>query len=66
VTLVSARRFYEDLRGARWWHRDKIVSQTEVFQLLAPIFEVVGESTRSVLFAHRPLSEMSKQDRVRA
>lgn len=45
---------------------DKIVSQTEVFQLPAPIFEVVGESTRSVLFAHRPLTEMSKEDRVRA
>jgi predicted HTH transcriptional regulator len=45
---------------------DKIVSETEAFQLPAPIFEVVGESTRSVLFAHRPLSEMSKEDRIRA
>lgn len=45
---------------------DKIVSQTEIFQLPAPIFEVAGESTRSVLFAHRPLAEMSKEDRVRA
>lgn len=45
---------------------DKIVSQTEIFQLPAPIFEVAGESTRSVLFAHRPLTEMSKEDRVRA
>jgi predicted HTH transcriptional regulator len=45
---------------------DKVVSQTELFQLPAPIFEVVGESTRSVLFGHRPLAEMSKEDRVRA
>jgi ATP-dependent DNA helicase RecG len=45
---------------------DKIVFQTELFQLPAPIFEVAGESTRSVLFAHRPLAEMSKEDRVRA
>jgi predicted HTH transcriptional regulator len=45
---------------------DKVVFQTELFQLPAPIFEVVGESTRSVLFAHRPLAEMSKEDRVRA
>ena len=45
---------------------DKIVSQTELFQLPAPIFEVAGESTRSVLFAHRPLVEMGKEDRIRA
>lgn len=45
---------------------DKIVSQTEVFQLPALILEVAGESTRSVLFAHRPLAEVSKEDRVRA
>lgn len=31
---------------------DKVVFQTEVFQLPAPLFEVTGESTRAVLFAH--------------
>lgn len=45
---------------------DKAVFQTEVFQLPAPAFEVVGESTRSVLFAHRPLTKMDKNDRIRA
>ena len=45
---------------------DKIVWQTEAFQLPAPIFEIAGESTRSVLFAHRPLGEMSREDRIRA
>lgn len=45
---------------------DKVVFQTEYFQLPAPAFEVVGESTRAVLFAHRSLSKMDKVDRIRA
>ncbi len=45
---------------------DKVVFQTEYFQLPAPAFEVVGENTRAVLFAHRSLSRMDKADRVRA
>lgn len=45
---------------------DKIVSQTEVFQLPAPLFEVTEGSTRAVLFAHRPLSEMDRTERLRA
>ena len=45
---------------------DKIVSQTEFYQLPAPIFETAENSTRAVLFAHKPLSEMDRTDRVRA
>ncbi len=45
---------------------DKVVFQTELYQLPAPIFEVTGDSTRSVLFAHRPLAAMDKADRIRA
>jgi ATP-dependent DNA helicase RecG len=45
---------------------DKVVSQTERFQLPAPLFEVAGESTRAVLLAHRPLAKMDRADRVRA
>lgn len=45
---------------------DKVIAQVEAFQLPAPLFEVAGEFTRSVLFAHRPLSAMDKSDRVRA
>jgi ATP-dependent DNA helicase RecG len=45
---------------------DKVVFQTELFQLPAPLFEVTGESTRAVLFAHRSLTKMDKEDRVRA
>ena len=45
---------------------DKVVSQTEFYQLPAPLFEVTGEHTRSVLFAHKTLNEMDKADRTRA
>jgi ATP-dependent DNA helicase RecG len=45
---------------------DKVVFETEVYQLPAPVFEVTGETTRAVLFAQRPLTRMDKADRVRA
>lgn len=45
---------------------DKVVFQTEYFQLPAPAFEVIGENTRAVLFAHRPLTKMDKGDKIRA
>lgn len=45
---------------------DKVVSEAEFYQLPAPAFEVVGESTRSTLFAPRPLTKMDQPDRVRA
>jgi ATP-dependent DNA helicase RecG len=45
---------------------DKVVSQIELFQLPAPLFEATGEFTCTVLFSHKPLSEMDKTDRVRA
>ena len=45
---------------------DKVVSQVELFQLPAPLFEAPEGFTRAVLFAHRALKEMGKQDRLRA
>lgn len=45
---------------------DKVVSQTELYQLPAPLFETTAEHTRAVLFAHRDLKDMDKADRVRA
>ena len=45
---------------------DKVVFQTEFYQLPAPFFEVTGEATRSILFAPRLLARMDKADRVRA
>ena len=50
-------------RGSGW---DKVVLQSEVYQLPAPLVEVVGAHTRVVLFAPRPLSSMDRADRVRA
>ncbi len=45
---------------------DKVVSQVELFQLPAPLFESPEGSTRTVLFAHKPLSAMNKAERLRA
>lgn len=45
---------------------DKVVFQTELYQLPAPLFETTDEHTRVVLFAHRELKDMDKEDRVRA
>ncbi|MBF0559956.1 MAG: putative DNA binding domain-containing protein [Nitrospirae bacterium] len=45
---------------------DKVVFQTEYYQLPAPAFEVVDDNTKAVLFAHRPLAKMDKVERVRA
>ena len=45
---------------------DKVVFQVELFQLPAPLFEAPSGFTRTVLFAHKALSDMEKTDRVRA
>lgn len=45
---------------------DKVVFQTEFYQLPAPAFEVVGDCMRSTLFAPRSLTKMDQDDRVRA
>ncbi len=45
---------------------DKVVFETEFYQLPAPLFEAVEVHTRAVLFAHRPFAEMDKADRIRA
>lgn len=45
---------------------DKVVFQVELFQLPAPLFERSEGFTRTVLFAHKPLSAMDRPDRVRA
>lgn len=45
---------------------DKVVFQVEMFQLPAPLFESPEGFTRTVLFAHKSLTDMSKADRIRA
>jgi len=45
---------------------DKVVFETEIFQLPAPAFEVTQEHTRVVLFGHKDFKDMDKEDRIRA
>jgi len=45
---------------------DKVVFQTEIYQLPAPIFEVTEEHTRAILFTPKALNDMEKGDRIRA
>jgi ATP-dependent DNA helicase RecG len=45
---------------------DKVVSQTEFYQLPAPEIDIYDNHTRVTLFAHRSFAEMSKEDRIGA
>lgn len=45
---------------------DKVVASAEFFQLPAPEFRVDNVRTTCILFAQRPFSAMSRQDRIRA
>lgn len=45
---------------------DKVVAETERYQLPAPLFESPEGFTRAVLFTHRPLRQMDRADRTRA
>jgi ATP-dependent DNA helicase RecG len=45
---------------------DKVVFEIELYQLPAPLFEIVSGSTRTSLFAHQPLNQMDKAARIRA
>ncbi len=45
---------------------EKVVLQTEIYQLPAPLFEKPDGFTKAVLFAHHDFEEMDMEDRVRA
>lgn len=45
---------------------DKIVDAAEVFQLPAPEFRMDNVRTTCILYGHRPFSEMTREDRIRA
>ena len=45
---------------------DKVVFQTEIYQLPAPSFETLDGATRAVLFAHKEFRAMNHDDRIRA
>ncbi|WP_027858411.1 RNA-binding domain-containing protein [Marinobacterium jannaschii] len=45
---------------------DKVVSQTELYQLPAPIFEQTEQHTKVSLFAHKDYKEMDTEEKIRA
>lgn len=45
---------------------DKVVFQTELYQLPAPVFEVTDQHTRTILFSYKTFADMDKEERVRA
>jgi ATP-dependent DNA helicase RecG len=45
---------------------DKVIFQVELFQLPAPDFQVTSNHTKVILFAHKKLSAMDRNDRIRA
>lgn len=45
---------------------DRVVYETEFYQLPAPIFETAGNFMRVVIFAHKDFKYMDKEDRIRA
>lgn len=45
---------------------DKVVVETELFQLPAPEFKSVNGNTVCRLYAHKELNEMTKDDKIRA
>jgi predicted HTH transcriptional regulator len=45
---------------------DKVVSQTELYQLPAPLFTVIDDNTRAVLFSYKTYNEMGTHERAMA
>ncbi|TRW48062.1 transcriptional regulator [Aliidiomarina halalkaliphila] len=45
---------------------DKVIFETEFYQLPAPIFESFEQNTRTMLFAYRAFKDMTKEERLRA
>ena len=45
---------------------DKVVFQTEFYQLPAPEIEIYNDHTKVILYAHKEFAKMTKEDRYRA
>lgn len=45
---------------------DKVVFQTELYQLPAPEIEIYNDHTKVILYSHKEYAKMSKDDRIRA
>lgn len=41
---------------------DKVVLETEFYQLPAPEIEIYNDHTKVILFAHKEYAQMSKED----
>ncbi len=50
-------------RGSGW---DRVAVEIEVHQLPAPLVRVTGNHTSVVMYEHKPLRSMDKEDRIRA
>jgi predicted HTH transcriptional regulator len=64
-TLASSMRLI-GLCEERGSGIDKVVLQTEINQLPAPLFESSQDYTKAILFTHRPYAELTKADRLNA
>lgn len=62
ASMLRRARICEE-RGTGW---DKVAQQAEFYQLPAPYIEVTSDHTKAVLLAPRPLTQMAREDRVRA
>jgi ATP-dependent DNA helicase RecG len=45
---------------------DKVVSQTEFYQLPAPVIEVSDEHTKVTLYSYKPFNKMEKEEKIHA
>lgn len=45
---------------------DKVISSCEAYQLPAPDFQTQEKHTKVIMYAHQALSQMDKQDKIRA
>lgn len=45
---------------------DKVIFQSELYQLPAPDFQAMEKHTRTIMFSFKELNDMDKNDKVRA
>jgi predicted HTH transcriptional regulator len=45
---------------------DRVIALSEIYQLPAPDFREMEKHTKAILYAHKKLSQMDRQDRIRA
>lgn len=54
------------LHGERGSGIDKVVAQTEIYQLPAPLFEMSEDYTKATLFGYRDFKDLDKDEKIRA